>query len=568
MTTPAIPASALVSVVPGVISAGGTALDLNGLVLTTSTRVPIDTVAQFSSADAVGEYFGGSSQEKSIADVYFNGFDNSAAKPAALLFTQYPADAAVAAYLRGANLSPSTLTDIKALNGTVIVTVDGVEHTSGTINLSGATSFSNAAALIQSGLAASDAQVTGAIAGTTLTVSAVGGGTVAVGQTVEGTGVTAGTVITALGSGTGGTGTYTVSPTQTASSTALTLGKVTCTYDSVSGAFIIGSGMASADSAIGFASGTIAAGLKLTSATGAVTSQGADVAVPADFMDAVKLETQNWATFMTTFEPDTDGKLAFAAWTDSTTNRFAYVMWDTDASPAASNPATGSAGYLIGQADYSGTIAVWEPADLNTAAFVCGAIAATDFEQTNGRVTLAYRSQTGLVAGVTDQTSADNLIANGYNFYGSYSTANDNFTFLQRGSISGPFDWADSYVNQIWLNNQLQLALLVLLTQVGSIPYNQAGYGLLAAACADPINAAINFGAIRAGVTLSAAQIAEVNNAAGRSISGVLQTRGWYLLIQDASPQVRAARGSPPMTLWYMDGQSVQAINLQSLEVQ
>lgn len=65
------------------------------------------------------------------------------------------------------------------------------------------------------------AAFTAAIAGTTMTVSAVGSGTLGVGDVVVGATV-AGTVITALGTGTGGTGTYTVSPTQTFSSGSLT----------------------------------------------------------------------------------------------------------------------------------------------------------------------------------------------------------------------------------------------------------------------------------------------------------------------------------------------------------
>lgn len=51
---------------------------------------------------------------------------------------------------------------------------------------------------------------TASIAGNTLTVSAVASGTIAVGQVVFGSGVTAGTTITALGTGTGGAGTYTI----------------------------------------------------------------------------------------------------------------------------------------------------------------------------------------------------------------------------------------------------------------------------------------------------------------------------------------------------------------------
>jgi hypothetical protein len=68
---------------------------------------------------------------------------------------------------------------------------------------------------------ASPAIVTGAISGTTLTVSAVTSGTLKIGQTIEGSGVTDGTIITEFGSGSGGAGTYTVSASQTVSSTTI-----------------------------------------------------------------------------------------------------------------------------------------------------------------------------------------------------------------------------------------------------------------------------------------------------------------------------------------------------------
>jgi hypothetical protein len=68
---------------------------------------------------------------------------------------------------------------------------------------------------------ASPAIVTGAITGTTLTVSAVTSGTLRIGQTIDGTGVTDGTIIKAFGTGSGGVGTYTVSASQTVSSTTI-----------------------------------------------------------------------------------------------------------------------------------------------------------------------------------------------------------------------------------------------------------------------------------------------------------------------------------------------------------
>jgi hypothetical protein len=55
---------------------------------------------------------------------------------------------------------------------------------------------------------------------------------------------------------------------------------------------------------------------------------------------------------------------------------------------------------------------------------------------------------------------------------------------------------------------------------------------------------------------------------AGLKIDTVLSTRGWYLQIKPALPQVRAARGSPPCTFFYMDGEAVNAINLASVNAQ
>jgi hypothetical protein len=71
-----------------------------------------------------------------------------------------------------------------------------------------------------------DATFTASISGTTMTVTAVASGTLAVGQTVNGTGVTVNTTITALGTGTGGNGTYTVNNSQTVSSSTLTSARV------------------------------------------------------------------------------------------------------------------------------------------------------------------------------------------------------------------------------------------------------------------------------------------------------------------------------------------------------
>jgi hypothetical protein len=352
-------------------------------------------------------------------------------------------------------------------------------------------------------------------------------------------------------------------------SAAFTSGPVVA-FDSQSNGFTFTSATTGATSTISFATGSLAAGLLLTQATGAVTSQGSIAATPATAMAAVVKATTNWCSFMTTFDPDNGAgntlKMAFAAWTVAQGNRYLYAAWDTDASPTNVVPATTSLGYLVDQSAMSGVAPIWGPA--NKAAFLMGYVASLDFGATNGRATAAFRSQDGLSADVTDGTVYSNLIANGYNCYGDFATANQDFLFLSNGQIAGQYDWIDSYVNQIWLNNQFQLAMVVGLTSVNSIPYNLDGDILIEGFLTDPINDFQNFGGQRAGVALSAAQAAEVNAAAGVAIDVTLSTRGWYLQVLAATAQVRGQRGSPPINYWYMDGQSVQVLSMASILVQ
>ena len=170
-----IPASAIVSVQPGVISAGGSGLNLIGLALTENTRIPIGTVQSFSSAAAVISFFGaGDSAKTALANAYFSGNSNATQVPAALLMAQCPLNA-VSAYLRGGNISAISLGTLQSYSGTLGLSIDGAVKTA-SISLSAATSFSNAAQIIANGLLIQGAQVatfTGSIgtSGGTLTPS-------------------------------------------------------------------------------------------------------------------------------------------------------------------------------------------------------------------------------------------------------------------------------------------------------------------------------------------------------------------------------------------------------------
>lgn len=492
-----IPASALVNAIGSVISAGGSGLDLVGMVLTDNAQLPVGTTVAFSSATDVSAYFGALSTEANFAATYFNGFTGKTVTPAKLYFSRYVTSAA-AAFLRGASVASLTLAQLQALSGTLSITVNGTVKTSSTISLSTATSFSNAATIIQAGF---------------------------------------------------------------------TTPGFTVTYDSLSGGFVFTNTTTGATSTLTYASGTLADPLNLGQSDGAILSQGAAPYVPATAMDAIVASTTDWVLYTNTWTASVSDQTAFAAWSNGKSNRFGYIPW-TLASAAATSGDTTTIGPIATANNYSAVAPVYDPNNpLNVAAFVMGWAASLNTAATNGRFNAAFRSSSLVSAGVTNETVADILKTNGYNFVGAYATANDSFVLLQPGQITGSYQWLDSWVCQVWLNNLHQLNLMNLLTTVGQVPYNSDGYGLIKATLKSGAEDGLNFGAIRTGVTLSSTQIVEITNLVGQDISDTLYQQGWYPYVADPGATVRAARGSPIVYFIYTDGQSVQKINLSSVMV-
>ncbi|MHB8272819.1 DUF3383 family protein [Bradyrhizobium sp.] len=480
----------------------------------------------------------------------------------------------------GINLTTTSVTGIISV-GDVIA---GTGVTAGTTIISQTSGPAGGAGVYVTSVSGTASSASCTASSTVLDITVDTDHTIAVGQTVTGSGVAAGTIITAQLTGTAGqSGTYRISgAAQLVASEAMT-GVATApvvTFDSLSGAFIITSGITGVPSTAAFATGTLAAPLLLTQATGAFLSQGAAGQTPAQFMNGVVAVTTNFVCYKTSFDPDGGSgntlKQAFAAWKNAYPNRYAYVVGDTDVLAVANPPQTETLGYILANNGDSGTFLITENAGTNVGSFVCGAAASIDFEETNGRITFAYKNQPGLVASVVTATQAVNAggnpqvngsFGNGYNYFGAVGAANQNFLWLQRGTVTGPFKWFDSYINQIWWNNLLQNTLLNFLGNIKSVPFNQAGAGLIEQALASPIQAGLNFGAAAPG-TISSTQIAEVNTAAGANIAGTLQTQGYYLQVLQQSATVRGNRGPWAITLWYLDRGSCQSISLSSIAVE
>jgi hypothetical protein len=124
----------------------------------------------------------------------------------------------------GGNLAvtgTTTITGATTITGNAIasanLTVNGTLAINGGLTTDDEISIANKLAISRTNFVG-----TGAIAATTLTITVATSGALYIGSLLTGTGVTDGTTITAFVTGTGGTGTYTVSTSQTVSSTAIT----------------------------------------------------------------------------------------------------------------------------------------------------------------------------------------------------------------------------------------------------------------------------------------------------------------------------------------------------------
>ena len=339
-------------------------------------------------------------------------------------------------------------------------------------------------------------------------------------------------------------------------STALSTA-ATCTFNSSFGAFVVTSATTGAESTITFAgspaSGTdVSEMLGLTSGT---ISQGSDATSLTDTMEQCVNSNSNFWSFMPVWQETSSDALELAQWCNSKGVRFMYTMVDN-----SSDGLTAGNAACLGQqvADYYGVCPVYNTKALG--AMTMGIGAALNPAQLNGRKTWAYKQQNGLAYTVDSETNAPILLANGYNFYGNYATASNQFKLYQNGQISGNAKWLDTYYGQVYIKDGLQNAWINALMMANTVPYNEAGYGILRAAAMDIINSAVNAGFIRQGVALSDSQKATVQSEAGLDISGTLETQGWYLQILNPTTTVRAARGTPIVNFWYMDGGSVQRI--------
>lgn len=491
-----IPISQIVQVNPRVIGAGGSQGALDGLLVSQNTALPVGQLRVFYNAADVAAFFGASSDEYAAASDYFGGIVGGGQQPASLTFGRFAAADTPAAVF-GASL-PLSLAQLQALAAGTLIVATSAMHVSGSINLSAATSFADAATIMMAGFTSPD---------------------------------------------------------------------FTITYDSARRRFVLSTIATGATAEVSAVTGTLAASVGLSAAAGAFQQPLGVVADTADTaMSRIVAISGNWGAFTHVWAADLDERKAFAAWNSAQQFQFIYVGWDSDAADLTADNAA-SFGALVRDTPYQGTVPVYGA--LEDGAAVLAWAASTNYLSIEGRNTLAFRQPVaGVTPKVTTLADANALLSNYYTYLGSYASASNTYTAFYNGALGGQFLWADTYLNQVWLRRTLQQALFETLLAYNTLPYNADGYNAIYQGAQGTITQALANGVIRAGVTLSNSQAAQINTQAGLQIATQVSSVGWYLQVTEPlSTTVRTERGSPVVNLWYCDGGSIQKIVVSSTTV-
>lgn len=523
-----IPASDLVSITPRVLAGEGQELAFNGLFLTSNPLMPVDTIQRFFNASEVAEFFGYDSDAYKAAVVYFNGFDNSLQKPSCLFFFRHIATD-TASFVRGlpSENEGELLNHLKAItNGQITINLGPSPLTLNAMDFSQCNSLSACAKVLQD-------------------------------------------AINNEGSDT---------------NSELWL-KTTVEYSSLTKAFSVFAGVKGSEIAASPFTGDVAEVMGLSLSTNAAVSVGGSARSYTETLDRAVTYTANFVSFSTVEEvTNLEDAQALANWTNAHAidgDQFLYVYYSTDVTLAANN--TDSQASAVGKArvgsarvvnagsgqeivkdfkanNYEGVTAVY--GDLRYAAFIMGCAASISWAAPNSVISFAYKSQNGLIANVTDKATAAKLDLMGINYIGDYASRSDQFVLLQKGSMFGQFSWIDTYLNNIWLNNKLQTAIINGFEVNFRVPHTPEGYALIRAWIQTPVQAALRNGVIEPDITLSSSQIQALKAEAGQDISTSLIRNGYYFQIDEATAQTRSERESPPCRFWYTSGGAIHKISL------
>lgn len=494
----------------------GLGLSINPLIPTTQP------ILQFTSAASVATYFGSSSSESIVATKYFKTSDTALASPRYIYFGKFVIDA-IAPYLRSAVSTNTTalLASIKTVTaGQMSVSVNGTVYPTTGIDLSGATSLSNAASLLTTAITTANA--------------------------------------------------------------ALVTASFTITWDGTFKQFVASIPGTGAIKTMDYFSSTgspaIATIMKFTQATGAILSQGADaIASTSASTNLDNLVPYIMDQYSIAFVDDLGGdldddiNLSISQWVDTQNtpqDKYNFFCWsDESALELSSSADTTSIWYLINEAGYNSS-SIFDEVLLSNAqrAFaMMGIFASLDLTQKKSALTAAFKTQTGLAPSVTQTSIAENLDEKKINYYGNVgiSGSTNQKNWFYGGYTTGKWKYIDNQVGQIWISYQIQVSLADLFSVMNQVPNDPDGQGMIRSQLTSVMDQSIFNGIIGVGVVFDNATSQEIKTTYG--VSAQELTNNGYIIVNNATSQaLREIRESSPWFVLYVKASAIQYLPVQT----
>ncbi len=432
---------------------------LGALVISINPLVPSGGVLNFTSAAAVGTYFGTASGEYARAVYYFSFVSKNTTQPQVLSFWFWNNDAATGSLIFGAPATYALSTFTAVTTGDFTLTMGGFTDHLTAIDLSGAASLAAVAADIQTKIRAFS-----------------GGGTAWTGATV--------------------------------------------TYDSTRGCFDLASGMTGADT-ISVTAGTttdvagLLGWLPSAAAVPAILSNGTAAQTLTANLNLLLTTSNNFGSFcLGASSIITEANVDAAAnWNYSLTPNVQFLFcWPVSAANAATWQAS-----IAGVGGHAGTLQSPVTGQYPEM-FPMAILAATNYQTRNSVQNYMFQ-QSNLTPSVTTDAGANTYDALSLNYYGQTQTNGQIIDFYQRGVMSGgqPSDPSDInvYANEMWLKSAMSASFMNLLLALAQVSANNTGRSQLIAAAQAVITQALFNGTISVGNAITTEQQLAITNATG-----------------------------------------------------
>ncbi|WVW37742.1 tail sheath protein [Aeromonas phage Gekk3-15] len=411
-------------------------------VITNNTKLQPGIVAEFSTADAVGSYFGANSEEYKRALKYFAFISKSTKSPKKISFGRWVASDIAPMIVGDANTK--SVTPWQAITaGTLSLSVKGTTVSISAINTSAATNLTNVASLLQ---------------------------------------------------------------TQIRTNSNVDLATATVQFDTNTQQFTFTGGVTGIGSITAIAGGAAdVSGLLGWTTTGAVNVPGQLAATPAEAIKASAAISTNFGSFLfnpvlATSQPsDVVTIKDVGEWNHAQNNRYMFLIPSSVADAGAIyTAAKGLSGMGV-------TITPSNVAFDHSDQCAAEILAATDYNVVNGTQNYMYYQFDNRSIAVTDDTVADQCDAIRANYVGVTETGGQQIAFYQRGVLFGPATAAldmNVYANEMWLKDDIGASMMSLMLNSPQVPANEDGRASLLSVLQNSIGKAKTNGVISAGKTL------------------------------------------------------------------